>query len=412
MTKTMQLRLPRAQLTVDELTFHIQNLFTSDAAFKSVVVAGEISEFKRHTSGHCYFTLMGEESRVACAIFKQYAGFVPKWPDNGDSVLVEGSVNVYPQRGTYQLYARRIVPVGDGAIERARQELKEKLEKEGLFSPALKRALPPYPAKVALITSPTGAAAFDVIQVARRRYPACDIVIVGAQVQGIEAPAEITRAFSRVAAIPGLDCVLLVRGGGSREDLVPFDDEAVVRAVRSCPVPVVTGVGHEIDTTLCDLAADLRASTPSAAAELVFPDRIQLEQMLFGIADDMESRVRERISEYRGMLRHARALAGSRVQLCFRSSSASLAALKGRLRSGIESKKNFSRGALDVRVASLNALSPLAVMARGFASCEMGGKRISSVAALSEGDCVQVRFSDGGAEAKIEKIKKEKMLHG
>jgi len=402
-------------LTVDELTFHIQNLFTSDAVFKSVVVAGEISEFKRHTSGHCYFTLLGEESRVACAIFKQYAGFVPKWPDNGDSVLIEGSVNVYPQRGTYQLYARRIVPVGDGAIERARQELKEKLEKEGLFALALKRAFPPYPSKVALITSPTGAAAFDVIQVARRRYPACTIVIIGAQVQGIEAPAEITRAFSKAAAMPGLDCVMLVRGGGSREDLVPFDDETVVRAVRSCPVPVITGVGHEIDTTLCDMAADLRASTPSAAAELVFPDKAQLGQILFGIANSMESRVREQIAEYRSRLRHAHTLAGSRIRLCFRSSSSSLAVLKSSFCSVMGAKKNAARGALDVRAASLNALSPLAVMARGFASCEMGGKRVRSARALSEGDCVQVRFSDGGIEAKVakvEKIKKEKISHG
>ncbi|MCL2010550.1 MAG: exodeoxyribonuclease VII large subunit [Synergistaceae bacterium] len=403
----MQLRFPKTQLTVDELTFHIQNMFTSDAALKSVVVAGEISELKKHTSGHCYFTLLGKESRIACAVFKQYAGFIPKWPDNGDSVLAEGSVSVYPQRGAYQLYARRLVPVGDGAIERARQEMKEKLEREGLFAPGLKRALPPYPAKVALITSPTGAAAFDVIQVAKRRYPACAIVVVGAQVQGIEAPAEIARAFYRVSATPGLDCVLLVRGGGSREDLVPFDDETVVRAVRSCPVPVVTGVGHEIDTTLCDMAADLRASTPSAAAELVFPDGTELMQCLLGVRGNMERSVRKRIADHRGRLRHARVLAGSRARLCLRSSAASLAASRGRLRSAAEMKTAAARGALDVRAAALNALSPLAVMARGFAVCEQGGKRVRSAGALSEGDCMEVRFSDGGVEAKIEKINLE-----
>ena len=411
MTKAMQFRLPRTQLTVDELTFHIQSIFTSDTTLKSVVVAGEISEFKRHTSGHCYFTLLGEESRIACAIFKQHAAVIPKWPDNGDSVLVEGSVSVYPQRGTYQFYVRRIVPVGDGAIERARQELKEKLEKEGLFAPALKRALPPYPAKVALITSPTGAAAFDVIQVAGRRYPACAIVIVGTQVQGIEAPAEIARAFSRVAAMPGLDCVLLVRGGGSREDLVPFDDETVTRAVRSCPVPVVTGVGHEVDTTLCDMAADLRASTPSAAAELVFPDRTKLGQKLLSIRDSMENRLRKRIAGDRGRLRHARSLADSRARLCLRSSAASLAASRGRLHSAMDAEIAAAHSALGVRAASLSALSPLAVIARGFASCEMGGKRIRSAGALSEGDCVDVRFSDGSVEAKVEKIKKEIVLH-
>jgi exodeoxyribonuclease VII large subunit len=393
-------------LTVDELTFHIQNIFTSDATLKSVVVAGEISDFKKHTSGHCYFTLLGEESRVACAVFKQYAGFIPKWPDNGDSVLVEGSVGVYPQRGTYQLYARRLVPVGDGAIERARRESKERLEKEGLFAPELKRALPPCPAKVALITSETGAAAIDVIQVARRRYPACAIIVVGAQVQGVDAPVEIVRAFSRAALIPKLDCVLLARGGGSREDLVPFDDETVVRAVRSCPVPVVTGVGHEVDTTLCDMAADLRASTPSAAAELVFPDRIELGQELIDIRDNMERCVKRRVSEIRDRLRHASGLAASRARLFLRSSSASLVASSNRLRSTMDMKTATARGELNVRAASLSALSPLAVMARGFAICEMDGKRVRSAGVLSEGDCVEVRFSDGGIEAKVAKIKR------
>jgi len=401
----MQFRLPRTQLTVDELTFHIQNIFTSDAALKSVVVKGEISEFKRHTSGHCYFTLLGEESRIACAVFKQYAGFIPKWPDNGDSVLVEGSVSVYPQRGTYQLYARRLVPVGDGAIERARQELKERLEKEGLFAPELKRTLPSHPAKVALITSETGAAAFDVIQVAKRRYPACAIVVVGAQVQGIGAPAEIVRAFTRVATIPRLDCALLVRGGGSREDLVPFDDEAVVRAVRSCPVPGVTGVGHEIDTTLCDMAADLRASTPSAAAELVFPDSAELGLELLGIKDQMERCVRKRIFDIRERLSHAAVLAGSRALLYLRSSAAAVAESRRRLRSAVGVKTAAARSALGICAASLDALSPLAVMARGFAACESRGKRVRSAGVLSVGDSLEVRFSDGGVEAIVEELK-------
>ena len=253
-------RQERSQLTVDELTLYVQGLFLSDLMLKSLIVAGEIAEFKRHTSGHCYFTLLGRESRVACAIFKQYAGFLPHWPENGDSVLVEGSVGVYPQRGVYQLYAKRIIPVGAGAIDRARQELKARLTQEGLFRPELKRPVPAYPERAAIVTSVTGAALRDVLRIASRRYPLCEVLIVPAQVQGAEAPEEIARALSRAALLERLDCILLVRGGGSREDLVPFDDERVVRAVRSCPVPVVSGVGHEIDETLCDLAADLSAS--------------------------------------------------------------------------------------------------------------------------------------------------------
>ncbi|MDR1979470.1 MAG: exodeoxyribonuclease VII large subunit [Synergistaceae bacterium] len=400
----MQLRLPRSQLTVDELTFHIQGLFASDVTLKSVVVSGEISEFKKHTSGHCYFTLLGEESRVACAIFKQYAGFVPKWPDNGDSVLVEGSVGLYPQRGVYQLYARRLVPVGAGAIERARQELQERLEKEGLFSPALKRPLPLYPRKVALVTSETGAAALDVIQVAKRRYPACGIVVIGAQVQGADAPSNIVRALSRAATIPHLDCAILVRGGGSREDLVPFDDERVVRAVRSCPVPVVSGVGHDVDTTLCDRAADLRASTPSAAAELVFPDRGEIDQQLLEMRDRMAYAARRRIAEHRSRLDGARSTAASRVRRCLSSLAAGLDVAHKRLRSSADLRFAEARQALAVRAASLEALSPLAVMGRGFVACERNGERVLSANSLSPGDRVEIRFPDGGVEAKIEKM--------
>lgn len=398
----MQLRLPRSQLTVDELTSHIQGLFTSDATLKSIVVSGEIAEFKKHTSGHCYFTLLGEESRVACAIFKQYAGFIPKWPDNGDSVLVEGSVGIYPQRGVYQLYARRLVPVGAGAIERARREVKERLEKEGLFAPELKRAVPPYPRKVALVTSETGAAAWDVIRVAGRRYPACRILLVPAQVQGIEAPFEIERALSRIAAVPGLDCVLLVRGGGSREDLVPFDDERVVRAVRSCPVPVVSGVGHDVDLTLCDMAADLRASTPSAAAELVFPDRDDLEKGLTKTEGRLVYSVRRQILIHKTQLEHAEAILTSRMQRLLQMVGTWLESHGRRLRSAIELQLVEARKTLGERAATLDALSPLAVLARGFVTCERDGERIRSVRDLASGDRIEVHFPDGKAGALVE----------
>ena len=178
-------RQERSQLTVDELTLYVQGLFLSDLMLKSLIVAGEIAEFKRHTSGHCYFTLLGRESRVACAIFKQYAGFLPHWPENGDSVLVEGSVGVYPQRGVYQLYAKRIIPVGAGAIDRARQELKARLTQEGLFRPELKRPVPAYPERAAIVTSATGAALRDVLRIASRRYPLCEVLIVPTQVQDL-----------------------------------------------------------------------------------------------------------------------------------------------------------------------------------------------------------------------------------
>ncbi|GHV46576.1 exodeoxyribonuclease 7 large subunit [Synergistales bacterium] len=399
----MQLRIPRSQLTVDELNFYIQGLFTSDASLKSLVVFGEISEMKKHTSGHCYFTLLGDESRVACALFKQYAGFVPQWPENGDKVLVEGSVGVYPQRGVYQLYAKRLVPAGIGAIERSRQELKERLEKEGLFAPELKRPLPLYPARVALITSETGAAAWDVIRVAERRYPACSIIVIGTQVQGIDAPDEIVSALARVSLIPKLDCVILARGGGSREDLVPFDDERVVRAVRSCPVPVVSGVGHDIDASLCDLAADVRASTPSAAAEIVFPNQTDILNQLEGVKEYMKSCMRDRITDSRLRLGYAASSLASLSQRKITDSEASLDAAYGRLRSAMNIHIMEAGGALAVRAASLDALSPLLALSRGFAVCEAEGKRVTAKN-LSVGERIDIRFVDGHAGAVVEII--------
>ncbi|GHV36579.1 exodeoxyribonuclease 7 large subunit [Synergistales bacterium] len=400
----MQLRIPRSQLTVDELNFYIQGLFTSDASLKSLVVFGEISELKKHTSGHCYFTLLGDESRVACALFKQYTGFVPQWPKNGDKVLVEGSVSVYPQRGVYQLYAKRLVPAGIGAIERSRQELKERLEKEGLFALELKRPLPLYPARVALITSETSAAVWDVIRVAGRRYPACSIIVVGAQVQGMDAPDEIVRAFARVSLIPNLDCVILARGGGSREDLVPFDDERVVRVVRLCPVPVVSGVGHDVDASLCDLAADVRASTPSAAAEIVFPNQADILDQIEDVMERMKSDIHKKITESRSRLKY---VLSSLVLLSKREimdNRISLDAVYERLRSAMGIHIMEAGSALAVRAAYLDALSPLSALSRGFAVCETGGKRVAEVKNLSLGEHIEIRFVDGRVGTVVEII--------
>lgn len=401
-------RPERSQLTVDELTLYVQGLFLSDLLLKSLVVGGEIAEFKRHTSGHCYFTLLGKESRVACALFKQYAGFLPRWPENGDSVLVEGSVSVYSQRGVYQLYAKRIIPVGAGAIDRARQELRVRLTQEGLFRPELKRSVPPYPERAAIVTSATGAALRDVLRVASRRYPLCELVIVPAQVQGAEAPEDLVRAFSRVVALEGLACVLLVRGGGSREDLVPFDDERVVRAVRACPVPVVSGVGHEIDETLCDLAADLTASTPSAAAELVFPDRGHILHRLGQVQARMAQAVHRRLAEEEDRCGGLLEVLCSRISRRLSGAEAELASRSQRLLSGVRLRLSEAKNALSVRAASLDALSPLASMARGFVTCEREGRRVTSVREVSSGDRLEVRFLDGRAACVADTVKEER----
>lgn len=382
----MRRRNSTSNLTVDDLTLYLQGLFSSDLTLKTLLVSGEIAEFKRHTSGHCYFTLLGEESRISCALFKREAERLPEWPLNGDDVLVEGSVGLYPQRGIYQLYARRVIPLGAGAIDRARQELRGRLEAEGLFHPALKRPIPPYPSRVAVISSETGAALRDVLHIAARRYPLCEILVIPALVQGMEAPDSIVHALRRTAALEAVDCVLLVRGGGSREDLVPFDDERVIRAVRACPWPVVSGVGHEIDETLCDLAADLRASTPSAAAELVFPDGLVLLSQLRG--------VRQRLGQCM-----ARRLSGLR-QDC----RASLA----RMRGAMDRRVADARTQMALRAASLDALSPLSTLARGFVTAEAGGRRLLSARGLKAGDGLAVHFQDGRADCLVQTVGREK----
>jgi exodeoxyribonuclease VII large subunit len=393
--------LKKGPVTVDELTARISALFLQDPLLQSAVVRGEVAELKKHSSGHVYFTLVGEGSRIYCALFKNYVPYVPKWPMSGDEVLAEGSVSLYAPRGSYQLIVRRMTPIGRGAAERARLELELRLEKEGIFDPRLKRPLPPYPQKVAVVTSPTGAALRDVLAVAGSRLPSCELVIVPVQVQGYEAPDEIAAGLAAAAKVKDAECVMLVRGGGSRDDLTPFDDERVVRAVRSCPLPVITGVGHEIDETLSDKAADARAPTPSAAAERLFPDRSSL---LAGLSQ--KRRILSSLIE--GELNSFGKDLASRLEKARRALEGNIAACGSALglsasKLGASADRALFAGAerLAVLGASLNSLSPLKVFDRGYSLCEKEGQPVKSASALSKGDQITLRFADGSAEAEV-----------
>lgn len=387
-------------IEVDELTQRLQNLFASDEMLKSVILVGELRESKLHTSGHFYFSLLGKDSRISGALFKQHARNMG-WVRDGDKVLAEGSVDIYPARGTYQFYARKIVPLGEGAMERARQETQAKLEAEGLFSQALKRPLPQFPERVALVTSQTGAAVQDVIKVAATRWPLCEIVVVPTLVQGFDAPSEIVKAIKKAAFVRGADCVMLVRGGGGREDLIPFDDADVVRAVRTCPLPVVTGLGHQQDTTLCDLAADFSAPTPSAAAERLFPDK---EAVLNGINMSLlrlEDAISLRVERSRNFISDKRQKIASTVGGKVRDAEAYLSRAKILFAANGEKVVSCEDANLRSRAAALDALSPLSVLARGFITCEARGARISSVGQIAENERVSLHFLDGMADAKI-----------
>lgn len=396
------------QLTVDELTFRISSLLLQDPALQSAVVRGEVAELKKHSSGHVYFTLLGSESRISCALFRNYLPYVPQWPRNGDEVLAEGAVSLYPPRGSYQLIVRRIVPLGQGAAERARIELEQRLEKEGLFDVRLKRPLPLFPEKVAVVTSRTGAALRDVVAVAGKRMPSCALVVIPAQVQGYEAPEEICSGLAKAGGVEDAECVLLVRGGGSRDDLTPFDDERVVRAVRNCPLPVVAGIGHEIDETLADKAADVRAATPSAAAERVFPDSADILSSLAQkhriLRSAMDREIRSFEKDLASCLDRGRTVAEREIALGV--SSAEL--LLSRLGSGSDRALASAGERLAAFGASLNSLSPLKVFDRGYSLCEKDGIPVTSAGSLEKGDGVTLRFSDGDAGAVVSRVSSRK----
>ncbi len=373
-----------------------------EPSFQNLAVRGEIIEMTRHGSGNVFFALGGEESRIACVLFKSDAQRVPLWPRTGDEVIAEGRVAVYGQRGIYQIYARRLSPVGAGAAARAREELKRRLQDEGVFSPELKRPLPTYPGRVVVVTSPTGAAVHDVIRVAGKRFPCCELIIAPVTVQGYEAASSVPEGILRANLVENAEALLLVRGGGSRDDMNPFDDESVVRAVRMSRLPIVTGLGHDVDVSLSDMAADVAAATPSAAAELLFPD----------------------IQEIRSSIGRTMRLAASRTQIACQRCIHRLERLSGRLRDVYESRvreqsqtlqshisildsrierailRESSR--LSVMHAGLLSLSPLGVLSRGYCVCETEDhRRLRSLSEVRSGENLVLRFVDGDVRATV-----------
>jgi len=406
MSREMSLlnNLPKTSnvISVDELTFYIKDLIEKDPILRNVAVKGEIIEIKRHNSGHVYFSIGSKQSRLSCVMFKSNANYIPLWPQAGDEVIVQGYIGLYPPQGAYQLYARNILPLGKGAQTRAKEELKKRLEKEGLFDPRVKRKLPPYPNKVGVVTSQTGAAVKDVIKVAKKRFPQCRIYVFPTLVQGIEAPQDIVRAM-QLAATKELDILLLVRGGGSRDDLTPFDDERVVRSIRACPFPVVTGVGHEIDWTLSDLAADMRAPTPSAAAENVFPDRIELYKQIRHMKARLFSLVLHKCQQESNLCeRQLARLQNILKNLYLHPAGIEIARLTQNLSMNLNKIISSLKERLTHAAASLDALSPLKCLSRGWITClSKDGETVVSLSQVAIGDEVSLCMIDGRANAEI-----------
>jgi len=397
----------RQLLTVRELTRYVKDLLDEDPLLRSVWVQGEISNFKWHHSGHIYFTLKDEVAQVKVVMFRSYANRLRFRPENGMQVIVQGNVTVFERDGVYQLYAAAMEPYGLGALHLEFEQLKRRLAAEGLFDEALKRPIPSLPRAVGLVTAPTGAAIRDMITVARRRFPGMRLVLAPALVQGPDAPESLIRALGLVARVPEVDVVIIGRGGGSLEDLWAFNDERLARAIRACPVPVVSAVGHETDYTIADFAADLRAPTPSAAAELVVPSRSELLGVVDGLRIRLSTAARRLVERRRIRLR---ALTErpvlQRPQGRVLQDRQRLDGLVRRLEYLGGSLLAARRRELGGLAGRLEALSPLAVLARGYAIARTEeGRVVKDAAQLQVGDRLDVLLHRGSVRCQVEEIR-------
>ena len=398
--------------SVTELNNRIKDLFELDPVLLNVCVRGELSNYKRYPSGHHYFTLKDSGSSVRCVMFRSYAERLRFLPENGMSVLAFGRVSVYPRDGAYQLYCSRIEPEGSGDLQIAFEQLKAKLEKEGLFDDSHKRALPKYPGKIAVITSEAGAAVHDIINILDRRWPLSEVLVLPVKVQGEEAPAEIAAALRYANGYKVADLIITGRGGGSAEDLWAFNDERVARAIFDSVIPVISAVGHEPDVTISDYVADRRASTPSNAAETAVPDQRDIRVYLKSLGSAAARSLEKELEAGRGKLniiKNSRVLSNpleitdskrEDLDLCRERLTASASSL-------IQDKRNALSGLSD----RLNALSPLNVLSRGFSfSTDMEGKAVNGVRDLKAKDSkdrIRIRFSDGTADCTVDSVIRE-----
>ena len=383
-------------LTVTQVNKYIKSVFDADLNLQSVFISGEISNFVNHRSGHYYLTLKDDGAEIKSVMFRSANAKLKFLPENGMKVVCKGRISVYETSGAYQLYIDNMIPDGSGALNLAFEQLKERLEKEGLFDAAHKKPVPEYPKKVGVITSPTGAAVQDIKNVLSRRYPLAEMIFYPALVQGDGAANDIVNAIKYFNKFNLADVLIVGRGGGSIEDLWAFNEEALARSIYESDIPVISAVGHETDFTICDFVADLRAPTPSAAAELAVPDistelrRLNnqkslllnlslsytdnLKIMLSVLNNQLEKRSPQTfVNDYR--------VRCDKAEIKIENSAAAFL---------LESRKNFS-----AVCAKLDALSPLKILSRGFAAVSKNGEAIISATKLVKGDKINVVFSDG-----------------
>ena len=447
----------RVVCTVGELAMRIKAHLEDQ--FPAVWVEGEISNLRTPSSGHAYFTLKDDTAQLRCVLFRGRGRRVAFQPEDGMQVLAFGGLDVYLARGEYQLVVELLEPKGVGALQLAFEQLKRRLEAEGLFDAARKRPLPPFPRTIGIVTSPTGAAIRDMLHVIDRRFADLRILITPVRVQGEEAPGEIVAALRDLQAVEDLDVIIVGRGGGSIEDLWAFNDERVARAIAGCRVPVISGVGHETDFTIADFVADLRAPTPSAAAEVVVQEKLQVARALVNLYEALKQAMASRLERDRERVevlgkrrvltdaaralrdlyrrvdeltsRLTRAVRGSERQATHRLSLARnalrslnpvariangtvlLAQLRGRLASAAVHSVKVSQHRFDAAVGRLDSLSPLAVLGRGYSLTRLlpSGVIVRSAAQTRPGDAIEILLHQGAVEARVERLKERDDRH-
>ena len=395
-------------LTVSQINTYIKSVLDSDSNLKNIYVSGEISNFTNHyRTGHFYFTLKDENSSLKAVMFRSAAQRVSFEPENGMKVLVRANLSLYERDGIYQLYCEDMIPEGVGELTLAFEQLKEKLRQKGMFSDEHKKELPAYPEKIGVVTSPTGAALQDIISVLSRRYPAAEIVLEGDQVQGENAAEQIANAIRKFNRLKGADVLIVGRGGGSIEDLWAFNEEIVAQAIFDSDIPVISAVGHETDFTIADFVSDMRAPTPSAAAEIVAPDYREILYSVDKTLDSMTDSVEKLLNGYiMTAMYYEKIIAEHSPEKTVMLYSQCLEACENKIKSAINSKVDNYVNALGHYSARLEGTSPLKVLARGYSFVkDDNGFNIKSADEVKDGDNISVVLADGELECTVENVK-------
>lgn len=390
-------------LTVSQLNNYIKGLFDEIPVFRSIYVSGEISNFTNHyRTGHFYFSLKDEKAVVKAVMFNSYASKIKFEPENGMLVLVKARLGVFERDGIYQLYVEDIQPKGLGGLNLAFEQLKTKLEAKGLFDPSLKKPIPKYPAAIGVITSPTGAAIRDIKNVLSRRYPIAEVILEPVIVQGDSAPGQIIAALEKLNDLKNCDVIILARGGGSIEDLWAFNSEAVALAIAKSEIPVITGVGHETDFTIADFIADLRAPTPSAAAEIAVPDISEVKAHIAEMKVSLRTLMLSKINTSRLELEALKSRAGLKnLKYIIDEQRMVLASLSDKSEKAYKNKLSGARIDLVNNAARLDSLSPLKVLARGYSVVKKDNSTITKSEQILPNDIISIKFSEGSAKCTV-----------